>query len=144
MRDAFKARAGYGRECVTREGTAIIGADKRLLYDADGYLLPPSMWPDDVAGAVQDYQPPGETTPARVKMIDKLGALEVLGKLSGVWADASGRSGVSVTVNVGETPDQLAAREARITAYLDARSAETVPEPQPEAVDAQDAAKNGV
>ena len=83
---ALKARAEWGREEITREITAIVGADMRTLY-RDGYLLPPHEWPDDVAKAVQDYQPASETAPARVKMIDKIAALEVFGKLSGVWAE---------------------------------------------------------
>ena len=80
---ALKARAELGREEITREITAIVCADKRELY-RDGYLLPPHEWPDEVAKAVQDYQPASATGAARVKMIDKLGALEVMGRLSGV------------------------------------------------------------
>lgn len=87
---AIKERERWCIEQILAEVKALALVDIRKLYDADGALLPPHEWPDDVAKAVvgMDVTAPkydkdgAEVAPEvrKIKLHDKLKALDMFGK----------------------------------------------------------------
>ena len=88
---SLRARGEWFIQSILNELKDIALADIREAYDSNGTLLPPDKWPDSLARVVQaveteeiydgrgkDRQPIGTTK--RLKMWDKLRALELLGK----------------------------------------------------------------
>lgn len=77
---------------VIERFAVIARADIRRLFAADGTLLPPSDWPDDIAGAVASVKrsPTGIVT---VKLWDKPRALEGLARHFGLFNDKIDISG---------------------------------------------------
>jgi len=88
---AQRARGEWFIQSILNELKDIALADIRQAYDQQGNLLSPDQWPDSLARVVQaveteeiydgrgkDRQPIGTTK--RLKMWDKLRALELLGK----------------------------------------------------------------
>lgn len=61
-----------------REIARIAHADVRQLIDADGKFLPPALWPEGVAAAVQALEMGDDGTVTRVRMWSKVEALKVL------------------------------------------------------------------
>ena len=88
---ALAARAEWTIQSILNELKDIALADIRLAYDEHGSLLPPNQWPDALARTVaaveteELYDGQGENRinigqSKRLKMWDKLRALELLGK----------------------------------------------------------------
>jgi hypothetical protein len=81
---ALTARAEWFIQGILGELKDIAMADIRLLYDDEGNLLPPKQWPEHMARVVQAVESVESqvdpTTTKRVKMWDKLKAIELLGK----------------------------------------------------------------
>lgn len=71
---------------VIERFASIARADIRRLFAADGTLLPPADWPDDIAGAIASVKrsPTGIVT---VKLWDKPRALEGLARHFGLFND---------------------------------------------------------
>lgn len=97
-KDAIAARAEWAMERVLQEIQLIGTVDIRRAYDQSGALLPVNQMPDDVAVAVasvevdelyegfgRDREHIGETK--KLKLIDKLKALELMGKNFGMFID---------------------------------------------------------
>lgn len=96
--EALTARAEWAMERVLQEIQLIGTVDIRRAYDASGALLPVNDMPDDVAAAVSgietddiyegfgtEREKVGETR--KLKLIDKLKALELMGKNFGMFID---------------------------------------------------------
>ena len=81
---ALKARGEWAVQSVLSELKDIALADIRQAYDEQGNMLPPNEWPDALArtiAAVETNEIAGEAGyTKRIKMWDKLKALELLGK----------------------------------------------------------------
>nr|BFD63169.1 terminase small subunit [Bdellovibrio sp. HM001] len=96
--DARASKVGVTSELVLGELLKIATFDIRRLYNADGSMLKPSEWPDDVAKAVagvdiedlfdghgEDRQQIGYTK--KVKIWDKPKSLELLGRHLKLFTD---------------------------------------------------------
>jgi len=88
---ALAARAEWTVQSILNELKDIALADIRLAYDSNGSLLPPNQWPDALARVVaaveteELFDGQGDNRinigqSKRLKMWDKLRALELLGK----------------------------------------------------------------
>lgn len=99
-------------ERILKELMRIAYFDKRTIYAKDGSLLPIHQWPDAAAAAVAGLETEeiaaGKKRPAatvrKVKIADKVRALELLGKYRKLFTDLS-ETKVSVTLEelvVGE------------------------------------------
>lgn len=97
-KEALSARAEWAMERVLQEIQMIGTVDIRRAYDKNGALLPINEMPDDVAVAVQsveveenftgigsEREKVGETK--KLKLIDKLKAVELMGKNFGMFID---------------------------------------------------------
>ena len=93
-KEALLARGEWAMERVLHEIQMIGTVDIRRAYDDDGALLPVNRMPDDVAAAVSSIEVDenvigelkiGETK--KLKLIDKLKALELMGKNFGMFID---------------------------------------------------------
>lgn len=89
-KEALSARAEWAMERVLHEIQMIGTVDIRRAYSASGELLNPKDMPEDVARAlasidVNDNPITGVST--RIKLIDKLKALELMGKNFGMFID---------------------------------------------------------
>lgn len=84
--NALLARTESEIERLKRELAAISGADPRMLFDAEGKMLPPRLWPDDVARFVGGYEVDKLGRP-KVKQIDKIRAIEVYGKTLAMFVE---------------------------------------------------------
>ena len=92
---ALEASIDFTRSAVNAELRRIATFDLRQLYDRKGDLLPPEKWPKDIAKAVaacdtheifnNDGDKTGESK--KVRMSDKIRALELLGKTIGMFTD---------------------------------------------------------
>ncbi len=84
-------------------------SDIRRVFDAEGRLLPPRAWPDDLAAAIASIEVVTTTVPgskpvavehvAKIKLWDKPKALELLGRHAGIFPDAGARG---LGVHVGK------------------------------------------
>lgn len=90
FKDALSARAEWAMERVLQEIQLIGTVDIRRAYGPNGELLRVSDMPDDVAAAVASVEVStdfaGDTT-SKLKLIDKLKALELMGKNFGMFID---------------------------------------------------------
>jgi phage terminase small subunit len=87
---------------VLKETAALAFADLRVLFDSDGRLLPPTMWPDHVAAAVSSFKVLSRQMPGSdpvemeyviaVKTWDKVKALELLGRHMGLCRHDNSRN----------------------------------------------------
>lgn len=97
-KEALAARAEWAMERVLQEIQLIGTVDIRRAYNSKGELLPVNEMPDDVAAAVasvevdeltegygRDREIVGQTK--KLKLIDKLKALELMGKNFGMFID---------------------------------------------------------
>lgn len=87
---ALSARAEWAMERVLAEIQLIGTVDIRRAYDDSGELLPINEMPDDVARAlvsVDISEDEAGRTNKRIKLIDKLKALELMGKNFGMFID---------------------------------------------------------
>lgn len=97
-KEALSARAEWAMERVLQEIQLIGTVDIRRAYSESGELLPVNQMPDDVAAAVQsvevdeifdgygtEREKVGDTK--KLKLIDKLKALELMGKNFGMFID---------------------------------------------------------
>lgn len=95
---ALEDRKEWAKESILRELKRASLIDIRRLYDASGNLLPVSDWPDEVASAVtqvevfeefeghgRDRVKVGEVR--KVKLVDKLKALELKGKTQALFVE---------------------------------------------------------
>lgn len=88
-----------------REAARVAYSDIRKVFGKDGQLLSPEQWPDDVAATVQAVDlGDGRTRVAKIKLWNKLSALEFLLKHLGLLQDR---------VHVSTDWDELAARLAK-------------------------------
>jgi phage terminase small subunit len=88
---------------ILQEAARLAYADLRQLYDENGRLLPIKQWPDDLAAAVggvevvkrnMDPHDGKVEDVVKVKLWDKLKALEVLAKNQGILKDQVLHDGV--------------------------------------------------
>ena len=91
---AIKSSTEYLIQRVRDEIKLIGTVDIRKAYDQAGNLLPPSKWPDDLACAISSIETSelcaqGEKIAdvRRIKLWDKLKALELLGKNLSMFVD---------------------------------------------------------
>jgi hypothetical protein len=71
---ALKDRAEWTVEALTEIITQLKNFDVRLLYDENGGMLPPQLWPEEISIAVSGITKDG------VKLVDKTKAIDMLGK----------------------------------------------------------------
>jgi hypothetical protein len=97
LKEAYQARNEWMREKILREVQRLATTDIRELYTDDGILKPISEWPADVAAAVSSfetdeiYEKVGRESVhvgdrKKLRLSDKLKALELLGKGQGMFA----------------------------------------------------------
>jgi len=77
-------------ESVIAELAKIVHADPRRMFDANGNLLPPGEWPDDLAGAIAGVDVTTtrgeiEVTTKKIKLWDKNSAIEKAMKHLGLF-----------------------------------------------------------
>lgn len=87
---ALSARAEWAMERVLEEVQAIGTVDIRRAYDERGELLPVGDMPEDVARALASVDVSESETGGiqrKIKLIDKLKALELMGKNFGMFID---------------------------------------------------------
>ncbi len=89
------ARTGVTADAVVRELARIAFADLRNLFWDDGTLKPPGEWDGDTAAAVITFQ--SDAAGWRVRMADKLKALELLGRHLGMFGNKLEGSGPNRT-----------------------------------------------
>lgn len=80
---AMKARGEWAIQSILNELKIIGLANLSEAYDPDGNLLPPSEWPPAISKSIQAVETTHDAdgnTVTRVKLWDKLKALELLGK----------------------------------------------------------------
>ena len=82
LEDRWKATHMSGDEALSRVSSDA-RADIRMLFDAEGKMLPPHQWPDEIADSVESF----EQEKGKVKLVSKGNArrtiLEVTGKVKG-------------------------------------------------------------
>lgn len=88
--DELANRHRLTTESVIAELSKIVHADLRRMFDANGNLLAPSEWPDDLAGAIAgvDVITTGgeiEVTTKKIKLWDKNSAIEKAMKHLGLF-----------------------------------------------------------
>lgn len=75
------------REKIMRKLMLIADIDLSTMYDKQGNLLPPAKWSEEVRQAIQAVETQesklGFTTTKKVKLHDKMRALELLNKMQG-------------------------------------------------------------
>lgn len=114
---------------IIAEMARISFADTRTLYDAEGNILPPSKWPDDIAAAIAGVEVDelkddngaviGYTK--KVKLWDKGKALENLAKhlrLLVNVSEVSGKNGGPIETKPSSLFDLSGADNAKIDALL--------------------------
>ena len=102
--EALMDRKEWMREAVLRELRALSQSDLRKIFADDGSMLHPKQWPAEVAAAVagleifeefagrgDDKQFIGHTK--KLKLWDKLKALELIGKTEAMFIDKQERTG---------------------------------------------------
>lgn len=106
LKEARKRRNHVTADMVIEELRRLAFSDERKLYRDDGTLKPPAEWDDETAAAVSGIETrenrKGVTT-KKVRLWDKKGALELLGKHLGIFKDrleVTGAGGGPVTVEV--------------------------------------------
>lgn len=110
-RQAIRAeRAEIKADRVLQELARIGLSDARALFDADGRLLPPEDWPDDIARAVASFEvvlrrvpgsEPAEVAHvAKVRFWDKPAALNLLGKHLGMFVERSESVNINLTADL--------------------------------------------
>lgn len=123
-------RTKLSQDRVIEELAAIAFSDIRKMFDVTGKLLPPHDLPDDVAAAVASLviQTPHDVggVGVRVRLSDKLRALEMLGRHLGMFKDP--KPGVStVTVDASKlahmTDEEIASGIANADKLLAALAA---------------------
>lgn len=82
---ARAARTEVTIDRVVLELARIAFADRRTILKPDGTVRPPVEWPSDVAAAVAGYECDGPRL--KVKLSDKVAALNLLGKHLGAFAE---------------------------------------------------------
>lgn len=80
-------RTAITQDSVVQGLARIAFSDVRDLFDDDGYPLPPNRLPDQVRGAVASITIGENHRSMRIRMCDKLRALELLGKHFGLFKD---------------------------------------------------------
>lgn len=113
---ALTARAEWAMERVLQEIQLIGTVDIRRAYDSSGMLLPVNDMPEDVAAAVASVDVSTDdngNTSHRIKLIDKLKALELMGKNFGMFIDRHeidlGKQTLEALVSGSMPPAQVAA-----------------------------------
>lgn len=89
-KEALAARAEWAMERVLQEIQLIGTVDIRRAYGSDGALLPINEMPEDVARALATVSVNEDTegnVSQSIKLIDKLKALELMGKNFGMFID---------------------------------------------------------
>lgn len=92
------AAAGVTVQRIVDELAKISFADRRKLFDSEGHLLPPAQWPDDLAACVSGLEMESATIegpdgprivayPSKVRLVDKKGTLELLGRHLKMFVD---------------------------------------------------------
>ena len=66
---------------------AMSKADARLLYDEEGKMLSPRLWPDEVAFAVDNITPHASSGGYVVRFANKTKAIDMLSRLKGLLAN---------------------------------------------------------
>lgn len=95
---ALSDRKEWAKEAILRELKRTSLADIRKLYDANGNLLPIHEWPDDAAAGVtqvevfEEFEGQGQERikvgeVRKVKLVDKLKALELKGKAQALFIE---------------------------------------------------------
>lgn len=87
-----EAKTGVTQQRILDELAKLAFSDLRGMYDAQGQLLPPSQWSDEVAAAVagaETVEMPGDAGGKlkRVKRWDKVRALELLMRNQGMLVE---------------------------------------------------------
>ncbi len=86
---SLQDRNEWTKETILAQLREIAGVDIRKLFDKDGNMLPPNKWDGDVAKAVAGYDVTfsefGDNR--KLKMNDKLRALELIGKTMAMVQD---------------------------------------------------------
>jgi len=107
--DAQRLRSTRTR--ITQDGVVealarIAFADLRRMFDGEGRLLPPSRFPDDVKDAVVSYDVlrsrGGREPVVRVRLADRLRALELLGRHLGMFRDLKPEPAQGLTIEVSK------------------------------------------
>ena len=92
------AAAGVTVQRIVDELAKISFADRRRLFDGDGHLLPSDQWPDDLAACVSGIEMDSKIVetkdgqkvvayPAKLRLVDKKGTLELLGRHLKMFVD---------------------------------------------------------
>ena len=112
---ALAARTEWTVETLLKELRAIALCDIREAFDDKGQMLPPNKWPEHLARAVQSVETVemfekmdremvhvGDTK--KIKFIDKLKAIELLGKNLSLFID---RVDVQTTISLEQLINQI-------------------------------------
>lgn len=102
LRNAVKDLGEYQDADLKRGVARIAFADLRRIFDGEGRLLAPALWPDDLAFAIQEIHEDvvyngrgtsGAVLKRRVKLGPRLEALRTLAQMDGTLQPASERGG---------------------------------------------------
>lgn len=93
--DALNVQKEYRIQKIFQELEAISHMDLRQAYDKRGKLKPPSEWPDGFSRAIASVESDGEVS--KIKLWDKLNALQLLGKNLAMFVERVEHSG-SITL----------------------------------------------
>lgn len=104
---------GISNHLVLEEYVTLAKASLRDFYDENDRLLPPSKWPEEWAGAVQEYYFDKDGSP-RIKLHEKRGSLDALAKyqrLAPERLEVTGKDGAPLIPRSVDdlTDEQLAA-----------------------------------
>lgn len=113
--EASTAKATLTVERLDQEIARLAYADLRKLYDADGRLLSPHEWPDDVAAAVAGTETVEEREDGKV--VGYVKKLKTWDKVSALTLAARRLKALTDRVEV-DVPDDLAGRVARAAAKV--------------------------
>jgi hypothetical protein len=78
---AINDRTEWAREIIKREILLLASTDMREAFDVDGSIKDMKDWPEHLARAVSSYEP------GKIKLADKLKALESYGKIHGLYVE---------------------------------------------------------
>jgi len=89
---ALNARNEWAKEAVLAEIRSIAFGDMRILYNAEGKLLPIKEWPQEALSLVagletEELKGKSSGNTMKLKLYDRLKALELLGKTMALFSD---------------------------------------------------------
>jgi len=104
--DKRAARIRISQDAVVQELAKIAFLDPSALFDADGRVIPIQKLPKEVAAAIAglDVSQSGDVTTTKVKLSDKKGALELLGRHLHMFLDKVGIGSIGAD---GELTDRV-------------------------------------